>query len=73
MNTDSRRDRMTDEEFTTFWALLRRYSAIELDQWAMWQTDTPHGPVFITIDRQPWPGSSPDNYNPLPSGDIGAR
>ena len=56
---------LSDLEFEQLRGLLRRYCAWNLDQWDLWRTGTPYGPVYITISRKPEDGAAPDSYDSL--------
>ncbi|WP_066362485.1 hypothetical protein [Herbidospora mongoliensis] len=57
---------LSDEEFDTLLALLRRVCEYELDQFLLWKFPTPFGETFVTIAREPALGSSGDGYNRVP-------
>jgi hypothetical protein len=44
-------------------ALIKRFGETELDQFALWRTDTESGPIYITISRALEPGATPDAYD----------
>ena len=56
--------RLTPEEFETLRSLLVRYCATELDQFDLWKTVTPYGPVYITLAMYPNadPAQSPEAW-----------
>lgn len=59
---------LSDDELSTFFALLRRFCATELDQWETWRTTTQYGDVFIYIGRYPHiDGASADAYDSIDS------
>jgi len=58
-------EKLNHEELVQLRSLLRRYCAFDLDQWDLWKTDTPFGPVFIDIARLPRAGISPEMYGSL--------
>lgn len=67
MDDTSRPTGLSPAEAETFRQLLIRYCATELDQFDLWKTMTPYGPVYITIGRYPNadPQQSPDGWDSI--------
>ena len=56
---------LSEDEHEQLRHLLRRFCAWDLDQWEMWRTGTPYGPVYITITRRPEDGATPEASDSL--------
>lgn len=56
---------LSDDEWDQFRGLLHRFCTHELDQWALWQTETPYGPVYINLSRATPPDIDQIEYHPL--------
>jgi len=52
----------SDDEFRAFVAQLHRFCNVDLDQWVLWRLPTDYGEVYVSIGREPWPGSAPHHY-----------
>ncbi|MBB4915553.1 hypothetical protein [Streptosporangium saharense] len=53
---------LSDTEFQTFLALLRRFVEHDLDQFELWRFETMYGSVHVNMSRAPLPGVAPDSY-----------
>ncbi len=50
---------LSDDEFDTIIALLRRFMVNDMDQWANWMI----GPsLFVSLSRAPFPGATSEAY-----------
>ncbi|MFP8887550.1 MULTISPECIES: hypothetical protein [Streptomyces] len=56
---------LSDDEWNQLRGLLHRFCTHELDQWALLQTATPYGPVYISVDRKPLPDTDQFTYHSL--------
>jgi hypothetical protein len=63
---------MSKDEFDHMRALIKRFAETEMDQFALWRTETAYGPVYISITRVPEPGASDDAYGPS-NGTLGGH
>lgn len=60
---------LTNGELRKLAELLARYASHDLDQFEYWRLESPYGPVYLTMSRRPFPGTSDDAYAavwPLP-------
>ena len=46
------KQKFTEDDYKTFYSLLKQFSETELDQWVRWKFNTKYGYVFVDITRK---------------------
>lgn len=58
-------DPLSEEELHSLASLLRRFADADLDQFVHWRLQSKYGPVFVAVQRKPFPGVPEDAYGEM--------